>query len=55
VSEHFGGRAGLVMGGIACFVAAAGGWLVFRRMNASAARAARLQEAQSPENAPVAA
>jgi MFS family permease len=55
VSEHFGGRAGLVMGGIACFVAAGGGWLVFRRMNASAARAATLSEAETPEKAPVAA
>jgi MFS family permease len=31
VSEHFGGRAGLVMAGLACFAAAAGGWLAFRR------------------------
>jgi MFS family permease len=35
VSEHFGGRAGLVMGGITCFVAAGGGWIVARRMEAS--------------------
>jgi MFS family permease len=35
VSQHFGGRAGLVMGGIACLVAAAGGWLVMKRMQSS--------------------
>jgi MFS family permease len=32
VSEHLGGRAGLIMGGVACLVAAAGGWLVTKRM-----------------------
>jgi MFS family permease len=35
VSQHFGGRAGLVMGGIACLVAAGGGWLVMKRMQSS--------------------
>ena len=28
VSQHFGGRAGLILGGISCLVAAAGGWYV---------------------------
>jgi MFS family permease len=32
VSEHFGGRAGLVLGGIACLVAALVGWLSLRRI-----------------------
>jgi MFS family permease len=31
VSEHFGGRAGLVLGGVSCLVAALGGWLFMRR------------------------
>jgi hypothetical protein len=31
VSQHFGGRAGLILGGISCLVAAAGGWYVLRR------------------------
>jgi MFS family permease len=55
VSEHFGGRAGLVMGGIACFVAAGGGLLVFRRMNRHAAQLAEAQARKPAETAPVAA
>jgi MFS family permease len=55
VSEHFGGRAGLVMGGVACLVAAVGGWLVSRRMNASAELQASKQTSEASENAPVAA
>ena len=35
VSETFGGRAGLLMGAVACFLAAALGWWLLRR-NASA-------------------
>jgi MFS family permease len=55
VSEHFGGRAGLVMGGVACLVAAVGGWLVSRRMNARAELRAKKQTSEAPEGAPVAA
>ncbi len=36
VSQHFGARAGLVMGGISCLVAAGGGWWVLRRITAQA-------------------
>jgi MFS family permease len=36
VSEEFGGRAGLGLGAAACLVAAGGGALVLRRMNAAA-------------------
>ncbi len=32
VSEQFGGRAGLIMGGVACWVAAAGAFLLVRRL-----------------------
>jgi MFS family permease len=39
VSEHLGGRAGLVLGGIACWVAAAGAYLVLRRITARRASA----------------
>ena len=31
VSQHFGGRAGLILGGVSCLVAAAGGWYALRR------------------------
>jgi MFS family permease len=31
VSQHFGGRAGLLLGGVACLVTAACGWLVLHR------------------------
>ena len=55
VSEHFGGRAGLVMGGVACFVAAGGGWLVLRRMNRHAAQVAAEMAGKPAESAPVAA
>ena len=55
VSEHFGGRAGLVMGGIACLVAAGGGWLVFRRMNRHTAQLAEAQAGKPVETTPVAA
>jgi MFS family permease len=54
VSEHFGGRAGLVMGGVACLVAAGGGWLVNRRMNARAELQAQ-DLAVKPADTPVAA
>jgi MFS family permease len=33
VSQHFGGRAGLILGGVSCLVAAAGGWYALRRAN----------------------
>ena len=36
VADTFGGRAGLVLGGVACLVAAAGGGLVLRRMRRTA-------------------
>jgi MFS family permease len=55
VSEHFGGRAGLVMGGVACFVAAGGGWLVFRRMNRNAARLAEEPAGKPKASSPLAA
>ena len=54
VSEHFGGRAGLVMGGIACLVAAGGGWLVFRRMDRHTAQLVEAQAGRPVETAPVA-
>jgi MFS family permease len=54
VSEHFGGRAGLVMGGIACLVAAGGGWLVFRRMDRHTARPADAQAGRPVETTAVA-
>ncbi len=38
VSEHFGGRAGLVLGGVSCLVAALGGWWALTRAAAKAAR-----------------
>jgi MFS family permease len=31
VSQHFGGRAGLLLGGVSCLVAAVGGWYTLRR------------------------
>jgi MFS family permease len=31
VSQHFGGRAGLLLGGVSCLVAALGGWYALRR------------------------
>lgn len=36
VADTFGGRAGLVLGGVACLVAAAGGGLVLRGMRRTA-------------------
>jgi MFS family permease len=54
VSEHFGGRAGLVMGGIACLIAAGGGWLVFRRMDRHTAQLVEAQAGRPVETAPVA-
>jgi MFS family permease len=54
VSEHFGGRAGLVMGGIACLVAAGGGWLVFRRMDQHPAQLVEAQAGKPAETTPVA-
>jgi MFS family permease len=54
VSEHFGGRAGLVMGGIACLVAAGGGWLVFRRMDRHPAQLVEAQAGKPAETTPVA-
>ena len=47
VSETFGGRAGLLMGAVACFLAAALGWWLMRRAGASApANAAELAVAR---------
>lgn len=37
VSQHFGGRAGLALGAVACLVAAAGGAVVARRISAKVA------------------
>ena len=54
VSQHLGGRAGLVMGGIACLVAAVGGWWVLRRVSAGPVRA-EATPAPEPEKSPVAA
>lgn len=55
VSEHFGGRAGLVMGGLACLVAAAGGWLVLRRAAGQRRQVPVPTDEPATEQAPVAA
>lgn len=55
VSQHFGGRAGLLMGGIACLIAALGGWLVMRRMRPTAGSEQLDPAAPDDERAPVAA
>ena len=52
VSQHFGGRAGLILGGISCLVAAAGGWYALRR---AAARGGEQPDVREPEQATAAA
>ncbi len=54
VSQHFGGRAGLILGGISCLVAAVGGWYVLRRAATRSDGGARAT-LSAPEQAPVAA
>jgi MFS family permease len=57
VSEHLGGRAGLVLGGVACLVAALGGWLFLRRIarGSTAASDAVSEPSEASTHAPVAA
>ncbi|HEX4428746.1 MAG TPA: MFS transporter [Frankiaceae bacterium] len=54
VSQHFGGRAGLILGGISCLVAALGGWYVLRRA-ATRSDGTTQGELNTAEQAPVAA
>jgi MFS family permease len=54
VSQHFGGRAGLLLGGVSALVAAVGGWYVLRRASARSDRDTRA-EPRAAEQAPVAA
>ncbi|MGZ6214474.1 MAG: MFS transporter [Candidatus Limnocylindria bacterium] len=54
VSQHFGGRAGLILGGVSCLVAAVGGWYALRRAAARSAGGAR-DEPSAAEQAQVAA
>ncbi len=54
VSQHFGGRAGLILGGLSCLVAAAGGWYALRR-SASRSGQSAAAEPSDPEHAPAAA
>jgi MFS family permease len=54
VSQHFGGRAGLLLGGVSCLVAALGGWYVLRRASARSDADTRT-EPSTAEQAAVAA
>jgi predicted MFS family arabinose efflux permease len=45
ISQHFGGRAGLVLGGVACLAAALGALMLLRR---SAGRAKRPEPSGQP-------
>ena len=54
VSQHFGGRAGLILGGVSCLVAAAGGWYALRRADARSDGDVQ-DEPSATEQAPVAA
>ncbi len=54
VSQHFGGRAGLILAGVSCLVAALGGWYALRRATAGPGQQARA-EASGAAQVPVAA
>jgi len=51
VCQHFGGRAGLLLGGVSCLVAAAGGWLVLRHTSGGSKQSPQVgapEAAQTP-------
>ena len=47
VSEHFGGRGGLLLGAVACVVSAGLGWLVLRRPTVAAPPTEQLTAAET--------
>jgi MFS family permease len=49
VSQHFGGRAGLLLGGLACLATAVCGWLALRRSKVTPGRTVTADAGSEPE------